>query len=275
MTPLTAALLVGLGVVVGGFGTIIGVGGGFILVPVLLLAYPDDDPAIITSISLAVVFFNALSGSLGYARLRRTDYRTGLTFALATVPGAIVGAAATNWLPRQAFDLTFGLLLIAVSIYIATRAGATSGMRLAILRPNAQRTLTDSAGVTYAYSFNRELGITISFFVGFIASFLGVGGGIIHVPAMVSLLNFPAHVAIATSHFILVFTALTGTVVHIVDGSLAEGWARMTALAVGVVAGAQIGTRLSGRLPAGAIVRLLAGALFVVAIRLIIAGVSG
>jgi len=275
MSPLTAVLLVGLGVVVGGFGTIIGVGGGFILVPVLLLAYPDDDPAIITSISLAVVFFNALSGSFGYARLRRIDYRTGLIFALATIPGAIVGAAATNWLPRGAFDLTFGLLLIAVSVYMAARAGATSSRRLASLRPNAQRTLTDSGGVTYGYSFNRELGITISFFVGFIASFLGVGGGFIHVPAMVSLLNFPAHVATATSIFVLMFTALTGSVVHIVDGSLAEGWPRMTALAVGVVAGAQIGARLSGRLPAGVIVRLLAGALFVVAIRLIIAGASG
>jgi len=275
MSLLTAVLLVGLGVVVGAFGTIIGVGGGFILVPVLLLAYPDDDPAIITSISLAVVFFNALSGSLSYARLRRIDYRTGLTFALATIPGAIVGAAATNWLPRQAFDLIFGLLLIAVSIYIASRAGATKGNSLASLRPNAQRTLTDSAGITYSYSFNRELGITISFLVGFIASFLGVGGGIIHVPVMVGLLSFPAHVATATSYFILMFTALTGTAVHIVDGSLAEGWERMTALAVGVVAGAQIGARLSGRLPAGVIVRLLAGALFVVAVRLIIAGATG
>jgi uncharacterized membrane protein YfcA len=275
MSLLTAVLLVGLGVVVGGFGTIIGVGGGFIVVPVLLLAYPDDDPAIITSISLAVVFFNALSGSLGYARFRRIDYRTGLAFALASIPGAIVGAAATNWLPRHAFDLTFGVLLIAVSIYIATRAGATSGRRLAGLRPTAWRTLTDSAGVTYSYSFNRELGITISFFVGFIASFLGIGGGIIHVPAMVGLLSFPAHVATATSHFILVFTALTGSVVHIVDGSLAEGWTRVVPLAVGVVAGAQIGARLSGRLPAAVIVRLLAGALFVVAIRLIMTGVSG
>jgi hypothetical protein len=275
MSPLTAVHQEGLGVVVGGFGTIIGVGGGFILVPVLLLAYPDDDPAIITSISLAVVFFNALSGSLGYARLRRIDYRTGLTFALATVPGAIVGAAATNWLPRGAFDLTFGLMLIAVSIYMAARAGATGGRRLASLRPNAQRTLTDSAGVTYGYSFNRELGITISFFVGFIASFLGVGGGFIHVPAMVGLLSFPAHVATATSVFILMFTSLTGSVVHIVDGSLAEGWARMVPLAVGVVAGAQIGARLSGRLPAGVIIRLLAGTLFAVAIRLIIAGASG
>jgi len=275
MSLLTAVLLAGLGVVVGAFGTIIGVGGGFILVPILLLAYPDDDPAIITSISLAVVFFNASSGSLGYARLRRIDYRTGLTFALATIPGAIVGAAATNWLPRQAFDLTFGLLLIAVSIYIASPAGATSDRRLISLRPNAQRTLTDSTGVTYGYSFNRELGITISFLVGFIASFLGVGGGFIHVPAMVGLLNFPAHVATATSVFVLMFTALTGTAVHIVDGSLAEGWTRMVPLAVGVVAGAQIGARLSGRLPAGVIVRLLAGALFVVAVRLIIAGASG
>jgi len=275
MSLLTAVLLVGLGIVVGAFGTIIGVGGGFILVPVLLLAYPDDDPAIITSISLAVVFFNASSGSFGYARLRRIDYRTGLTFALATVPGAIVGAAATNWVPRQAFDLTFGLLLIALSIYIASRAGATNGPRLASLRPNAQRTLTDSDGVTYGYSFNRELGITISFLVGFIASFLGVGGGIIHVPAMVGLLNFPAHVATATSVFVLMFTALTGTAVHIVDGSLAEGWARMVPLAVGVVAGAQIGARLSVRLPAGVIVRLLAVALFAVAVRLVIAGASG
>ncbi|UCH85967.1 MAG: sulfite exporter TauE/SafE family protein [Dehalococcoidia bacterium] len=275
MSLLTAVLLVGLGLVVGCFGAIIGVGGGFILVPILLLAYPDDDPAIITSISLAVVFFTALSGSLGYARLRRIDYRTGLAFAVATLPGAIVGATATNWLPRQAFDLTFGLLLIAVSIYIATRAGAMGSRRLASLRPSAQRTLTDSAGVTYDYSFNRGLGITISFFVGFIASFLGIGGGIIHVPAMVGLLDFPAHVATATSVFILVFTALAGTAVHIVDGSLAEGWARMIPLAVGVVAGAQIGARLSGRLPAGVIVRLLAVALFVVAIRLIIAGVSG
>jgi len=274
MSPLTAALLVGLGLVVGAFGTIIGVGGGFILVPALLLAYPNDDPATITSISLAVVFFNALSGSLGYARLRRIDYRTGLVFALATVPGAIVGAAATNWLPRQAFDLTFGLLLVVVSIYIATRPGATGGRRLAGLRPSVQRTITDSDGVTYVYSFNHGLGITISFLVGFIASFLGLGGGIIHVPVMISLLDFPAHVATATSHFILVFTALTGTVVHIADGSLAGGWARMIALAVGVVAGAQIGARLSGRLPAAVIFRLLAGALFVVAIRLIIAGVS-
>jgi len=275
MSPLTAVILAGLGVVVGCFGTILGVGGGFILVPVLLLAYPDDDPALITSISLAVVFFNALSGSLGYARLRRIDYRSGFTFALATIPGAIVGATATNWLPRQAFEITFGLLLAVVSIYIAFHTEATPGKKLVSLPASAQRSLTDSDGLTYDYSFNRGLGIAISFVVGFIASILGIGGGIIHVPAMVGLLNFPTHVATATSHFVLVFTALAGTVVHILDGSLAEGWPKVIALAAGAVGGAQIGARLSGRLPAKAIVRLLATALFAVAVRLIVAGASG
>ncbi|MGQ9571854.1 MAG: sulfite exporter TauE/SafE family protein [Dehalococcoidia bacterium] len=275
MSPLTAVLLAALGLVVGGLGTIIGVGGGFILVPVLLLTYPHDAPALITSISLAVVFFNALSGALGYAGLRRIDYRSGLMFALATIPGAIAGATAVNWLPRRAFEIAFGMLLIGVSIYIAFRTGAAQGRRLASLPASAQRSLTDADGVTYAYRFNRGLGITISFLVGFVASLLGVGGGIIHVPAMVSLLNFPAHIATATSHFILVFTAFTGSAVHIVDGSLAEGWPRVLALAVGAVAGAQIGARLSGRLPAGVIVRLLAAALFAVAVRLLIAGASG
>ncbi len=272
MSLLAAAALVALGVVVGVFGTIIGVGGGVILVPVLLLVYPDDDPALITSISLAVVFCNAFSGSLGYARLRRIDYRTGLAFALATIPGAIAGAAATNWLPRQAFEIGFGLLLVAVSVYIVLRTGPADGRTLAGLPANVQRSLIDSDGVTYRYDFNRGLGMTISFLVGFIASLLGLGGGIIHVPAMVSLLNFPAHIATATSHFVLVFTALTGSVVHIADGSLAEGWPRVVALALGAVGGAQIGARLSGRLSAAILVRLLAAALFAAAVRLIMVG---
>jgi uncharacterized membrane protein YfcA len=80
-------LLIPLGFLLGAFGTLIGAGGGFVLVPVLLFLYPDEDPATITSISLAVVFFNALSGSLAYARQKRIDYRTGLAFAAAASRG--------------------------------------------------------------------------------------------------------------------------------------------------------------------------------------------
>jgi uncharacterized membrane protein YfcA len=84
--------LIPLGFVIGAYGTLIGAGGGFVLVPILLLLYPNESPEIITCISLAVVFFNALSGSLAYSRMRRIDYKSGLLFSLATIPGAILGS---------------------------------------------------------------------------------------------------------------------------------------------------------------------------------------
>ena len=272
MSPQTAALLLTLGVVAGTYGTIVGAGGGFVIIPALLLLYPHEDAAVVTGISLAVVLFNATSGSAAYAVLRRIDYRTGVAFALATIPGAVVGALATHAVPRQAFEALFGVVLIAVSAYIALRPALTEGGGGWRPRPNTHRNLVDAEGNHYSYAFNWQTGVVISFFVGLIASFLGLGGGIIHVPVMVALLDFPAHIAVATSHFILVFTSLAATLVHLATGSLSNDWPKVIPLAVGAVAGAQVGARLSQRLPAKAIVRLLALALFAAGVRLLIAG---
>ena len=82
----------------------------FVLVPMLILLYPQESPEVITSISLAVVFFNALSGSLAYMRLKRVDYRSGLLFAAATIPGAILGALTTSFIPRPLFDIFLGVI---------------------------------------------------------------------------------------------------------------------------------------------------------------------
>jgi len=87
--PLTYLWLFPLGLAIGAFGTLIGAGGGFILVPILLIVYPNENTELITSISLAVVFFNALSGSVAYARMKRIDYKSGIIFAVATIPGGI------------------------------------------------------------------------------------------------------------------------------------------------------------------------------------------
>ena len=110
--------LIALGLVLGALGTLIGVGGGFILVPILLLLYPHESPQTITAISLAVVFFNALSGSWAYARMGRIDYKSGLRFAAATIPGAILGALTTDYIPRQLFNAIFGVLMVGVAIYL-------------------------------------------------------------------------------------------------------------------------------------------------------------
>jgi uncharacterized protein len=88
-------LFVLLGLGVGAYGTLIGAGGGFLLVPILIWLYPSARPELLASVSLAVVFFNAFSGSIAYGRLRRIDYRTGLIFPAAALPGAVLGALST------------------------------------------------------------------------------------------------------------------------------------------------------------------------------------
>jgi uncharacterized protein len=257
------------GFLVGGLGTLIGVGGGFIMMPVLLLVYPQASPETITSISLAVIFFNALSGSWAYSKMKRIDYKSGLVFAAATIPGAILGALTSSCIPRRIFNIAFGLLMVAVSIHLFFHKTARSRNEV---KGNhiTTRTLIEKNGTVHTYSFNRRTGIILSVFVGYLSSMLGIGGGIIHVPALIRLLNFPVHIATATSHFILVIMALTGTIVHIATGSFSHGGVYQTILlSIGVLIGAQAGALLSQRVRGVWIIRGLAIAMVSVGIRIL------
>ncbi|MFA6448899.1 MAG: sulfite exporter TauE/SafE family protein [bacterium] len=263
--------LIPLGVAVGAFGTLIGAGGGFVLMPVLLLLYPNESPRIITSISLAVVFFNALSGSIAYARMKRIEIKAGLLFSVAAAPGAVLGALTTSYIRRREFDAIFGILMIAVSVYLIWSAGREKDKTAASERGSRRFKvdLVDSEGARHIFSYNPALGVAISVFVGFISSLLGIGGGIIHVPAMVYLLDFPVHIATATSHFILATMSLTGTVAHIVTGAFTRGVRRTICLAIGVLIGAQIGAAFSNRVKGAWIIRGLAIALGLVGLRIL------
>ncbi len=263
--------LIALGIGVGAYGTLIGAGGGFVLMPLLLLVYPNQSADLLTSISLAVVFFNALSGSEAYALMRRIDYRSGIMFASATIPGAVLGALNTSYIPRRQFDLIFGVLLVAAAIFLSSRPRqrVTSCNASRFSRYCMARHLVDSHGTEYQYSFNYLLGMAISVVVGYVSSFLGIGGGIIHVPALSYFLGFPVHIATATSHFVLAIMALAGTVVHIATGTFAHGVHRTIALAIGVLLGAQIGARLSEKIQGRWIIRGLAIALGVVGLRIL------
>ena len=265
-------LLIPLGFVVGAYGTLVGAGGGFVLVPVLLLLYPDEDPAAITSISLAVVFFNALSGSFAYARLKRIDYFTGMIFAAAGLPGAIVGALLVSAVPRELFDAIFGVMLFVLAGYTLWAAGRTAAIR-APLRGRGVITREmhgHEEGEVFRYSYNVWQGVAYSAVVGFVSSLLGIGGGVIHVPIMITLLRFPVHIAVATSHFVLAIMSGGGSIVHLSTGELAgQNIVRALLLSIGVIPGAQLGARLAQVLKGPWIVRLLAIALFALGFRLI------
>lgn len=241
-----------LGVAVGCLGTLIGAGGGFLLMPILVMLYPRERPETLASISLAVVFFNALSGSIGYARQKKIDYPAGLLFAATGVPGAVIGALVTGLIPRTAFDLWLGLVLVIIAGYLLLAGPIRDAAH------DDQRTTVPHA---------RSRGAIISFGVGFLSSLLGIGGGIIHVPILVYLLKFPVHVAAATSHFVLTSTAGAGTLVHIFSGAFHTGWRRTIALGIGVVIGAQIGAMLSRRTPPGIIMKGLAVGLLAAGVR--------
>jgi uncharacterized membrane protein YfcA len=260
------ALFVLLGFVAGGFGTLIGAGGGFVLLPLLVFLYPQDPPAVLTAISLSVVFANATSGTIAYARMGRVDVRAGLWFALAGLPGALLGAAVTQRLNHRVFDPMLGLVLLlgALAILIRSRsageASQTTGTRLLIERD----------GTRHSYTPRLALGATLSAGVGFLSSLLGIGGGVIHVPLMVAALGFPTHVATATSHFVLAGLSLAAVLVHARVGTLALGWSRALPLAVGAVMGAQVGARISSRVRGRWILWGLSAGLASVGIRLLL-----
>lgn len=240
--------LVAFGLAVGAYGTLIGAGGGFLIVPMLLLVW-HLPPAQAAGTSLAVVFLNAIAGSISYARHKRIDYRAGLWFAAATLPGSIGGAFLAKYFSGRAFDITFALLLLSVAAFL-------------LWKP----VRGDTAGERQPYSL--MLGIAISFFVGFVSSALGIGGGILHVPAMIHLLHFPAAIAAATSVFILMISSAVGAGTHITLGNVLFVPAAL--MGVGVIVGAQVGAAIAKRVKGAVVVRLLSIALIGVAIRLLL-----
>lgn len=260
-------LVIGFGV--GTFGTLVGAGGGFLLVPLLALLEPLLPTEAITAISLGVVAFNATSGAIAYARQRRIDYRSGLPFALATLPGSVIGVLVVRFVARQVFDLIFAVMLVALAVFLVvshedepTVAPEGGGWG------HALRRLRDHAGVEYVYRVNVPLGVAVSAGVGFLSSFLGIGGGVIHVPALVGLLRFPPHIATATSHFVLAIMATVGTGVHLAAGDLTGLLGQTVILGIGAVLGAQLGARLSSHVHGVLIVRILAVSLVFVGVRL-------
>ncbi len=262
-------ILTVIGFAVGTFGTLVGAGGGFILMPVLLLMYPGSDPDSLTAISLAVVFFNAASGSVAYSGMKKIDFRSGIVFSVAAVPGAVLGAYAVNYINRELFNIIFGVILSAVSVFLFFRKPSVLKAPGEYPFHYKKRYIIDSDDNEYSYAFENKTGIFVSIAVGFISSMLGIGGGIIHVPAMVNLLNFPVHIATATSHFILAIMSFAGTITHIINGTFTwESSVKTLYLGVGVIAGAQLGARLSKKIQGLLILKILAGALFLVGIRI-------
>ncbi|MBP7254594.1 MAG: sulfite exporter TauE/SafE family protein, partial [Negativicutes bacterium] len=103
-----------LGVFVGGLGTLVGIGGGLILIPIFIFLF-NFSPQNAVATSLVVVFLNALSGTFAYIRQDKVFYKAGLPFALATIPGAFIGSYLTEYFTGESFRLAFGIFILLIA----------------------------------------------------------------------------------------------------------------------------------------------------------------
>jgi uncharacterized protein len=279
MTWTEGAALAALGLVAGWYGTMVGLGGGFMLVPAFL--FMGFDPRTAAGTSMAVVLANSFSGTLSYLRQKRVDVPTGVLFAVAGMPGAWLGAAVDQWIPQRLFSISFAALLLWVGARLLLAPSAPRAVELVAphredeprpgligRRPGfITRDFIDAKGNRHTYRYHAAAGAAISLFGGFVASAFGIGGGLIQVPSMIFLFGFPAHVATATSHFIIAVTALVGTASHAIYGDVR--WAQALIVAAGAVVGAQVGAFTATRVAPAPLMRLLAAAVLLTAGKLL------
>ena len=270
-------LLLGFGT--GAYGVLVGAGGGFILGPALLIFFGlDKDHA--TGTALALVAANTISGARVYLRMGRVDRRSGVLFALAAIPGSVIGAFALEDVSGSTFRILFGLLLVAVAVQMLVAPRISQGPSAPKKAPSRvgrmvrTRHVTTDDGQVFEYSFNEGFATAFNVVLGFISSFFGTGGGFLRTPILVAAFGFPVHVAAATSIFALAFYTTAGAATHAALGHV-EWWPTFVWAGIGLVAGGQVGARLAGRVNGVWIMRLLLVVVLALGVRLLIEGVRG
>lgn len=259
MAEVNIWLLGGTGLFAALLGSMLGIGGGFIIVPVLTLLAHLPIKAAIGS-SLVAIVANACLATSRYTRLHLTNVKLGLLMCCTTVPGAIAGGLLAGVLNTAVLSVLFGLVLIYVAYTMITRGDISMQSIASSTANNAESTNTatyyDKAMAKFiGYKItNVPKGMGSSFIAGTLSSLLGIGGGVVQVPVMNIIMTVPIKAAIGTSTFIMALTTATGALVYYFRGDI---YPFVTApLVLGVVPGALLGTALTERIETTKIKRI-------------------
>ncbi len=237
--------LVPLGFAAGLLGSMVGIGGGIIIVPVL--AFLGFSPALAASNSLFATFSNAVASTISYSRQKRIEYYTGVRLGLLSVPGTILGALVSADVAPEIFKVLFGLVLVASAAYILARRRIGQG------HPGTPGLVA-------------VLAVGASFFAGIISSLFGIGGGIVFVPLMVAAMGMGMRKAAPTSQLILLFASFSGMAAHVALGH--PDLYQALLLASGAFAGGMLGARLSMGVREGALRILVSAVMIAAAVKL-------
>jgi len=268
LEPILAAALALSGILVGFVGALIGIGGSALILPVLILVY-GLDPRTAIGTTLAMAIFTAASGTIAYKRQGRIDARLGLLAAAIGVPSAALGAYATRFFSGMALGFILGITLSALSVrWILGRGGRGGQSTLRSLRSPRyyQREIRDAKGHRFSYSIDL-LALPILAIPGFLAGFLGIGGGGIFVQIM-TYLGVPIHLAIATAMLTMVPMTASGSAVHFLMNNVSIIHAAL--LGIGILFGTQLGAGLALMLSRSHMERVFGYGIFAIGIWLAI-----
>lgn len=232
----------------------VGLGGGFILVPILRL-FMGFSPAYAAGTSLILIVANSASGAFTYILQRRVHLRIGWLIAAGGLPGGIIGAIISLHISARLFDTILAVLLVGVAIDMAWNAE----------RRMAGRVERDRVQQIKGMSYRAAL--LLGFVVGIFSSLFGLGGGILLVPTFLYFSELPAHAISATSHFAILLTSPVGLVVHIVQHDI--DLHDVVPLVAGGLLGGPVGARLSLRLKSPQLLIIVAIALVTAAATLV------
>ncbi len=241
------------GAAAGVFGSLLGLGGGILIVPLLTFVFglPLRE-AVAVSLVCVIVTSSASAGV--YLQRHTANLRLGMVLELFTASGALAGGLVAFLLSDRVLAGLFAALLtyVAVSMFRAGRkaqaaASAPTGAAPALdTGAPAPGSFTATLGGD-DYSVRRlRTGMAGSVFAGLVSALLGVGGGIVKVPVMNLVMGVPLKVATATSNMMIGITATSSAVIYLLRGQIDPYVAGPTAL--GVFAGAMIGSRVAARI---------------------------
>jgi hypothetical protein len=262
-----AFLLLGLGGLVGVLSGMFGVGGGFLMTP--LLFFIGIPPAVAVATGANQIVASSISAVLAHFRRRSVDLRMGTVLLIGGLVGAGFGVMLFNYLKAM------GQVDLLVTLFYVVFLGIIGGLmffeslrairrtrRGGPVRPRKKHTWIQKLPLKMRF---RTSGLYISVIppvlvgmsVGVLAAIMGVGGGFIMVPAMIYLLGMPTKVVVGTSLFQIIFVAAFTTMLHAVSSQIVDVVLALL-LMVGGVLGAQIGTQIGARMKAEQLRILLA-----------------
>lgn len=277
MSPLEYVLsLLAISVAAGFFGSLVGLGGGIIVVPVLTLLYGIDIRYAIGA-SIVSVIATSSGAAAAYVRERMTNLRVAMLLEIGTTTGAISGAFLAGVLHGRWLFVLFGLVM-AISAWAMFRKLEGSGAPVPADRWADRLKLhgsffDESLGREVSYRVTHvKLGLVLMYLAGGISGLLGIGSGVFKVPALDLAMRLPIKVSTATSNFMIGVTAAASAGVYFARGDIDPFVA--APVAMGVTLGAMAGSRVLGRTSNRILRYVFVGILLIVSAQMIWKGLK-